>query len=117
MLGVLVWDFKGKEGTSHEDRKACVCYLNVRLAKQRQWEAEMNFRKQTLLGSSLSPCLLYTILVYGDSSIPGTGSLSTFSFLLIHTTSFVNYLLLKLGTGKIYEAKIDNIEKRNTILQ
>ena len=29
MLGVVVWDFKGQEGNSHEDGKANVWQINV----------------------------------------------------------------------------------------
>ena len=76
----------------------------------------MNFRKQTLLGSSLSPCLLYTILIYGDSSLPGTGPLSTFSFFFLNIYNFICQLYA-VKTGKIYEAKTGNIKKRNTTLQ
>ena len=40
---------------------------------QGQWDTERNFNKQTLLGSSLSTALVHTIVIYGDSSIPGRG--------------------------------------------
>ena len=38
---------------------------------------QRNFNKQTLLGFSLSTHLVHTIFINGDSSLPGTGSLST----------------------------------------
>ena len=50
---------------------------NVCWAMQRHWDREKNFNKQTLLGSSLSTHLVHITFIYGDSSLPGTGPLST----------------------------------------
>ena len=78
MLRVGVWDFKGEQDNLCGDEKANVYKTNVCQARQRQWDTERSFYKQTLLGSSLSARLVHTIVIYGDSSLPGTGLLSTF---------------------------------------
>ena len=50
------------------------------LAILKQWDIEGNFNKQTLVSFSLSttPSSYYAIVVYGDSSLPGTGPPSKF---------------------------------------
>ena len=45
MLGVVVWDFIGEEGSLHKDGKANVWYTNVCWAVQRQWDTERNFNR------------------------------------------------------------------------
>ena len=62
----LTWRWKSK------------CLVDKCLLGQRQWDTERNFNKQTLLGFTLSTCLVPTIVMYGDSSLPGTGPPSTF---------------------------------------
>ena len=55
---------------------------------QRQWDTERSFYKHTLPGPSLSTRLVHTIVIYGDSSLLGTGLLSTFLGTQVEGQSF-----------------------------
>lgn len=69
---MVVWDFKGKEGSSQED--------NVCWAMKKQPDNERNFNKEMLLNSLLSttPSSCYTVVISDDSTLPGAGPLSKF---------------------------------------
>ena len=69
---------KGSKTIYVEMKKANAYKTNFCQARQRQWDTERSFYKQTLLGPSLSTRLVHTIVIHADSSLPGTGLLSTF---------------------------------------
>ena len=71
-----VWDFRGKEGKSQGDEKEQM--LSKHMFVGQWWGTERNFKKQTFLDSSLSTIssLYYTIVNYGDSTLPITGPVS-----------------------------------------
>lgn len=82
--GYLVQGFvtsEGEEGNSHGDGKADVWLKKKPLqGHQRQLDTEKNFNKQTLLDSFLFINLAYSLVTYGNSSLPGTGPLLIITF-------------------------------------
>ena len=62
-------DSKGEKGSWHGDGKANV------------WQTNGNLKKQTLIGPFLITHLVHAIVIYGDSSLPGTvqGRAQTFT--------------------------------------
>ena len=109
MLRVGIWDFKGEQDNLCGDEKADVYKTNVCQTRQRQRDTERSFYKQTLLGPSLSTRLVHTILIYGDSSLPGTGLLSTFFRQLGESQRF----FLRLLSPKNNQAKLSLMEMRH----
>ena len=66
-------------GSQFTKRWKSECLVNKCLLGQwSQWDAEWNSNKQTRLDSSLSPHLVLTVVISGDSSLPGTGPRSAF---------------------------------------
>ena len=73
----MVWNFKGgRQKDVAMEKQGLV--INSWLGPEETGDTERAFNIRALLGFSLSIPLVYTIVIYGYCSLPGTSPLSTF---------------------------------------